>query len=54
MDSHSRGNWKHIVAQFVNTENDSVNEEEEEEEKKIYVKLKLSGHISKMDFKTLK
>ena len=37
MDSHSRGNGKHIVEQFVNTENASINEKEkEEEEEKKY------------------
>ena len=53
MDSHSRGNGKHIVEQFVNIENASINEEEEEEVKNIHVKVKLSGHMSKIDFKTL-
>ena len=40
MDSLSRGNGKHIVEQFVNIENASINEKEKEEEKEKKYKCK--------------
>ena len=37
MDSHFRGNGKHIVEQFMNTENASVNWERGRQREKMYM-----------------